>query len=232
MKKKILIAVAAVMVVIIGVIAFTVVSDINQEKKLRAELEEINALTAAQPIDMDAINEKLDKIVTKGDYAQVEDAAKTYLKESFDNTLKISQLISDERITNILTVENYLEDGKEFTETKQYIQNTKSQLEECKAKYSEFLTREKAMSYINSKNLDSYYVDFYEDEFVGDIESENDDKTVENAIDDIISLLDVSGEAIDLLADNPGAWEIEGENIVFSDDGISAEYDSILSSIS
>ena len=57
------------------------------------------------------------------------------------------------KITTLLTVENYESDGKDFTESKEYITNTRETLEECKAKYTEFLTEEKAMSYINDKGI-------------------------------------------------------------------------------
>ena len=88
------------------------------------------------------------------------------------------------------------------------------------------------MSYIENKNLDSYYVDLYKDEFVGDIESENDDKTVENSINDIIELLDISEEVINLLANNPDSWEINGEYIEFNNNSLSEQYDELINKLS
>lgn len=41
-------------------------------------------------------------------------------------------LLNDEKITNILTVENYKKDGKNFKETKEYIKNTIKDLENAK----------------------------------------------------------------------------------------------------
>lgn len=90
-------------------------------------------------------------------------------------------LLNDEKITNISTVENYKKDGKNFKETKEYIKKTIKDLEECKNKYYDFLTEEKAMSYINNKNLDSYYIDFYKEEILKDIEEEKNDKTIEES---------------------------------------------------
>ena len=80
MKKKILIGISIVLVVVIGVLAYMVVSDLGQEEKLKTELEEINAMTNSQDIDINTIYERLDTIVTKGDYAKVEKAFKGYLK--------------------------------------------------------------------------------------------------------------------------------------------------------
>ena len=232
MKKKILIVLGVILLLFICLIAYYVVVDLNQEKKLKKELDEIYEMTNQENIDVDKIYERLDKIVTKDDYAKVEEAFKQYLKDNFDNSLKIAEILSDERLVTILTANNYLEDGKEFIETKKYIETTRNELENCKQKYNEFFTEEKAMSYIENKNLDSYYVDLYKDEFVGDIESENDDKTVENSINDIIELLDISEEVINLLANNPDSWEINGEYIECNNNSLSEQYDELINKLS
>ena len=230
MKKKIIIIVAIIIVAILAIMGYFIFSDLKQEENLKTELSEISDLTNAETIDIDAINERLDRIITTGDYAVVEDAFKTYLRENFDNILKITEILNDERITTLLTVENYKEDGKEFTESKNYIVTTRNELERCKAKYAEFLTEEKAMSYINDNGLDSYYTDLYKQEFVGDIESSN-DGVVESSIDEIIAILNTSEKILNLLSENQNDWEIEGENIVFSNDNLSNEYDELINSL-
>lgn len=230
MKKKIIIAVVVIVALIIGVLGYMVIFDMGQEDKLKTELSEINDLANAETIDMDEINKRLDRTVTKGDYAKVEDAFKSYLRDNFDNSIEIADLINDERITTLLTAENYKTDGKDFTESKNYILTTKQKLEECKEKYSEYMTKEKAMSYIEDKGLDSYYVDLYEQEYVGDMDSIK-DTTVEDSIDDIIEILNTSEKVINLLSENPNSWTIEGENIVFSNDNLSNQYDELINSI-
>ena len=130
----------------------------------------------------------------------------------------------------MLTAENYREDGKDFTESKNYITTTRTTLEECKQKYTEYLTKDKAMSYINDKGLDSYYVDLYEQEYVGDMDSAK-DTTVEDSIDEIISLLDTSEKVLNLLSNNQDTWNVEGDNIVFSNDSIRNQYAELINSI-
>lgn len=231
MKKKFLIAILVIIVIAFLVVGYFVISDMMQEDKLKTELAEINELSNAETIDMDAINERLNRIVTTGDYAIVEDAFKTYLRENFDNSLQIAEILNDEKITTLLTAENYKEDGKDFTESKNYITTTREKLEDCKTKYTEFLTEEKAMSYINDKGLDSYYTDLYKQEFVGDIESTQNDNTVESSIDEIISILNTSEKVLNLLSENQDSWEMNGENIVFSNENISNEYDELINSL-
>ena len=230
MKKKIIIAVVVIVALIVGVLGYMVISDMGQEDKLKTELSEINDLANAETIDMDEINKRLDRTVTTGDYAKVEDAFKSYLKDSFDNSIEIANLINDEKITTLLTADNYKTDGKDFTESKNYISTTRKKLEECKEKYSDYMTKEKAMSYIEDKGLDSYYVDLYEQEFVGDMDSIK-DTTVEDSIDEIISLLDTSEKALNLLSNNQNAWNVEGDNIVFSNGSIGNQYDELINSI-
>ena len=230
MKKKILITLVIIVVAIIAVIGCFLVFDFIQEGKLKQELQEINELSNAETIDINAIDEKLNNIVTKGDYAIVEDACKTYLRDCFDNILQITDTLNDEKLVNLLTPENYVEDGKEFTKSKEYIKGTRTSLEICKQKYTEFLTEEKAMSYINDKGLDEYYIDLYKQEFVGDM-SEARDGEVESSIDEIVKVLDISENVLNLLSENPNSWEIEGENIVFNNESLSKEYNELINQL-
>ena len=229
MKKKVLIIIVILAIIILGLIAYFVVSDFMQEDKLKAELNELSQLSNAENIDIDKINQKLDTIVTKDDYAIVERAFKDYLSDSFENSLEIASILNDERITESLTPENYKNDGPEFTSTKEYLTKTIEQLEYCKNKYNEFFTDEKAMSYINDKNLDEYYVNLYKEEIVGDLS--NTDKTVENSIDEVIAMLDKSEKVIDFLIENKDSWEIENDNIIFDDTDLSREYDDLISQL-
>ena len=230
MKKKVLITILIIIVAIIAVIGCFLVFDFIQEEKLKQELQEINELSNAETIDINAIDEKLNNIVTKGDYAIVEEACKTYLRDCFDNILQITDTLNDEKLVNLLTPENYVEDGKEFTKSKEYIKGTKTLLEICKQKYTEFLTEEKAMSYINDKGLDEYYIDLYKQEFVGDM-SKASDGEVESSIDEIVKILDISEKVLNLLSENPNSWEMQGENIVFNNESLSNEYNELINQL-
>ena len=231
MKKKILIALLIIIVLIIGVIAYFLISDLKQEEKLISEINELDNLVNAQEINIEQIKEKLNKIETRGDYATVEKAFKQYLSDNFDNIIKISEILNDEKLVNILTAKNYQEDGPDFITTKEYITNTRQELEERKLAYTEFFTEEKAMSYINDKGLDSYYIDLYKNEIVDDIESANDTSEVENSIDEIISILNKSEEVINFLVENKNNWKIENDTIVFNNNNLADQYDELISQL-
>ena len=231
MKKKILIVLLIIIVIALVGVGYFVFSDMQQEDKLKTELSELNDLVNAENIDMDAVNEKLDKRITSGDYEKVEDAYKSYLRDNFDNSIQIANILNDEKITTLLTVENYQQDGKDFTNSKEYITTTRATLGECKNKYTEFLTEQKAMSYINDKELDSYYTDLYKNEFIGDMSSASQDTTVQDSIDEVITILNTSEEVLNLLSENQSAWEIDGENISFNSESLSNQYDALVNSL-
>ena len=87
------------------------------------------------------------------------------------------------------------------------------------------------MSYINDKGLDSYYTDLYKNEFVGDIESQYTDKTVENSIDEILGILNVYEEVINFLVENQNSWEISNDNIVFNSQSLSDQYTELVNKL-
>ena len=229
MKKKILIGVLVVIIIAVVATCYFVFNDGKQEQKLKDELLEISNLTNVTPIDVDAINKKLEETITTGDYATVEKAMKSYLKDSFDNMVRIAELLNDERITGILTAENYQEDGPDFVKTKAYITSTIQELETRKNNYQEYLTEEKAMSYIENKGLDDYYINFYKTEIVKDMES--DDTTVADSIDGVIEILRNSEKVIDFLITNKDNWKIENDSVVFSNEDLSNQYINLISQI-
>lgn len=233
MKKKIIIVILVIIAIIAAFIGYMVISDLNQENKFYDEFSEISDLMDFENSIDDAtkkeINSRLDRTVTKGDYAVVEKALKSYLKDFFDNASEMNDTISDDKIITLLTVENYESDGKDFAKSKEYISSTIQKLEKCKENISELLTKEKAMSYIENENLDSYYVDLYEKEFADEIASQ--DFSIDDSIDELIQLLNKSKDILNLLSDNQDSWEIEGENIVFSNDSVANKYNELVDSL-
>lgn len=77
----------------------------------------------------------LTRRISDGEYLQVEEALKEYLTARFQNITKISEILNNEKLENILTIDNYKNDGPEFVTTKEYIENTKQELQELKNRY-------------------------------------------------------------------------------------------------
>ena len=229
MKKKILITLAVLVIIVVGIIAFFVVSDIQQEKKFNDEMLALENMMNTDELDFEAIYEKTDLIVTKGDYGIIEKAIKSYIKDTALVAEKIIDAINSEEFGTIISIENFEEDGKEFTESKEFIKTTRENLEQYKEEYGNQFDEEKIMSYINDKNLDEYYVDLYKNEVL--TVSQEDNQTVQDSIDQVIDLLDKMEDAIDYLIENKDDWNVIDGSLMFLDQDKLDEYQDILSRI-
>ena len=70
MKKKIFITIGVIVAIIIAIIAYMVVSDMIQEKKLNEEFSYVDGLVENEERQTEEIKNALERIVTKGDYAK------------------------------------------------------------------------------------------------------------------------------------------------------------------
>ena len=232
MKKTIIwIIIAIVLVIVIG-IGVLVVKDFKQEDILRQEMLEFENLTRAETIDLDAIDQRIRELKTTGDYGVIEKAMKDYLADVVNVSVDIANILNDERMTNILTPANYAEDGPDFVETKQFLQESMEKIEQYKNEVLELLTNEKAMSYIENKNLDQYYIDLYKEIALSeDTALDEDNAEIENSLNEANQILETETQIINFLSENKGNWEVQGENIVFNSDSLTNQYNEYVSQL-
>lgn len=232
MKKAIIgVVIAIVLVAVVG-IGVLVVNDFRQEDILRQEMLEFENLTRAENIDLDQIDQRIRELKTTGDYGVLEKAMKDYLADVVNVTVSIADILNDERIINALTPENYTEDGPDFVQTKQFLEEAKGKMEQYKTEVLTLLTNEGAMSYIENKNLDDYYIDLYKEIALSeDTAIEESNAELEGSLDEAMSVIDTESQVINFLAENQSGWEIQGENIVFNSEELQNQYDELVSQI-
>ena len=232
MKKAIIGVIIAIVVVAIVGIGILVVNDFKQEDILRQEMLEFENLTRAENIDLDQIDQRIRELKTTGDYGVLEKAMKDYLADVVNASVSNANVLNDERIVNALTPENYAEDGPEFTQTKQFLEQAKSDMEHYKTEVLTLLTNEGAMSYIEDKNLDQYYIDLYKEIALSeDTAIEESNAELESFLDEAMKILDVETQVINFLSENKDGWEMQGENIVFSSEELQNQYNEYISQI-
>ena len=227
MNKKLkvsIIVIVAILVIGIGAFAYFLISDLIEEGKLKNEINNISYVMAEGNFE-DAKNMTKTR-VTKGDYLKVEDAAKNYLAELIDSTSGLIEIANDERLVNMLTADNYIKDGPEFTNTKSFITEAKNKINESKEKSKDKFTQENMMSHLD-KNLDSYYVDLYK-ELMGEADYES----IETSLNEISNILENSEKVINFLVKNKDKWSVQNNTIIFTEDNLISEYNSLLSNMS
>ena len=234
MKKGVKIAIVVGVIILVIALAggYFFMNDVAQKAKILKEFAQIEELTNSENFDMATLNEKTNTIVTSGKYAKVEKAAKKYTYDLFDIAFKIKDLMEDEKMTQLLTAENYKEDGPEFAETKKYISETRKQLQDEKNEMLAYLEQDKINSYIEAETTDEYYTNLYKELVTQDIEILNTEKNeLEEAINMIVSLLDTEEEVIDFLIANKGKWKIQGEQILFDTNELVQTYNEFLTKL-
>lgn len=230
MKKAIIGVIIAIVLVIVVGIGILVVNDFRQEDILRQEMLEFENLTRAENIDLNQIDQRIRELKTTGDYGVLEKAMKDYLADVVNTSIDIANVLNDEKIINALTPENYEADGPDFVQTKQFLEEAKSKIEENKTKVLELLTNEGAMSYIENKNLDQYYIDLYKEIVLSeDTAIEENTNELESSLNEAIRILDIETQVINFLSENKNGWNIQDENIVFNSETLQNQYNEYLS---
>lgn len=230
-KKKILITIGIIVAILVGLVAYGVVADLHQEKKLKKELDYLYEITNKEDYDEKEIDKILNRTVTTGDYKKVEVAYKKYTKDCFTILTDITSVLGNDRLAYVLTAENYQEDGKDFIKTKEYLKSAKETLQRSMTKYNEYFTEEKAMSYLD-KALDDYYIDFYKDEVVGNLERDEEDEKLFDSLNSIIDLINAEEEVIHFLIENKDNWQVENGSITFTTDALIDKYNMLLEAVS
>lgn len=230
-KKIVFIVIGIIILVLLGIFGYMVVDEMNQTNKLIIEVGEVSQMFNQTSLDYEIIEQKLSTNVSKGDYLVVEKAVKQYLSDALASMKELQSVVDDDRITTLLTIDNYAEDGPDFVNTKEYIQNTKTALENLKNEFISYTTQEKMDEYISDKGLDEYYIELYNELMGGDEIMQADIEELESSLDSIINMLNNTEVVIDFLIENKDSWELQGENIVFFSNDLVNEYNELTSNI-
>lgn len=230
-KKIVFIVIGIIILVLLGIFGYMVVDEMNQTNKLIIEVGEVSQMFNQTSLDYEIIEQKLSTNVSKGDYLVVEKAVKQYLSDALASMKELQSVVDDNRITTLLTIDNYTEDGPDFVNTKEYIQNTRTALENLKSEFISYTTQEKMDEYISDKGLDEYYIELYNELMGGDEIMQADIEELESSLDSIINMLNNTDVVIDFLIENKDSWELQGENIVFFSNDLVNEYNELTSNI-
>ncbi len=234
MQKKIYIIIFIIILVIIGTIAyFSYNYYLDREEKvlLQDEVEKVSKYIADDKVDLDKIEEILDPVITTGNRLAVEEALEKYILTSAKAINNTISLLNDENTTNLLSASNYKQDGPIFTNSKAYITKTKAKLLENKEEVLNLTNEENILKYFKNSTNDDYYEKMYRDLAIGNDLNKSDINNFSNSIDTIIKLLDTSSEVINFLSQNSKSWQIENEEIYFTNQELLNTYNNLVAQI-
>ena len=235
MNKSFKIFLNIAIIALVGLIAFLVIRNFMTDGKVQREIKEIYDLiynSNEETYDLETIYTKLDDVVSDDGYAIVEIVAKNYLSDVFDKILELEDIINDEKMNNILTVNNYQEDGPSFSDTFGYLSETKQKVLNLEASMLNDLEVNTIMSYIINEDLEDSYIDLYGSlEFAKEKNIKQNKENIENTIDEFVSQIEGMEKVLEFLSKNKNDWEIKDNQIVFEDASLSNEYNDMVANI-
>lgn len=192
-------------------------------------VNEVNELVSKKDLSKDTIN--VDDIKTSGNYAQVEKAIKTYLNDYAVEIQKMIKIASDERMSKLLSTENYKSDGPEFTETLTFIDETVKNLNETSEKAIKLMEKEEMIKYIESYNLSSKYNELFKTLML-DSETEKELQSakteLQESLESLNKNLEVAKETINFLKEHKNEWRISGSMVMFNNQSLVNEYNTLI----
>ena len=233
MKKrtKILIIVGVIILIIIAGILYLVALDEKQNELLTEELAKIEEYAQTGNMDNEELQNILNRTVTTGNYSKIEKACKQYLTDILAQQEKIKQILEDEKLTKILSAENYQVDGPEFVSTKEYITTTRTNLNKYTEELTQLISEEKILSYAENQGMDSTDIEIYRQELTGQINEEESKNELKSSVSEITKILDIAEKVIDFLIQNKTNWVVEEENIIFDNKQLSDKYNTFISEL-
>ena len=130
-----------------------------------------------------------------------------------------------------MSAENYQADGPEFVSTKEYITNTRTNLNQYTEELTQLMSEEKILSYVENQDMDSSDIEIYRQELTEQINEEELKNELDGSIGEITKILDTAEKVIDFLIQNKSYWEVEGENIIFDNQQLSDQYNTLIAEL-
>lgn len=215
-KVIVIVAIIAAIIAAVGVVGFIFINDFAQRAIIGSEMEKINT---SGEIDRE--------IKSSGKYADVEKALKDYVIEYQSIAVSIADQYKSEKLTNILSVDNYRNDGPEFTESKKLIEDIKKQGEDAKTKLAEMVTDD----YKDKRADNSGLTGKYKDLFKTSIQLESELSDVNKTIDNVNHYLSKIDDVFNFLKENKSNWDVKNNRVEFKSMSQVTKYNSLITMV-
>lgn len=209
-------------------VGFLVIRDKVSLYRLNKEIYELSKLD----LKKDDYNRK---IKSSGGYSVVEKTIKKYLNDCSNKTKEIINLGDDDKLKNILSYENYEEDGPNFDKSIKYLENSKSKYDKDMNYLLKILDKNYIYNYGNDKIKDDYYLDQYREYMInGDLSVKLDkhNEYMNKLYNNVNSVYGTCLEILNYLKLYKDDWKLEDGEIKFQTQEMYDYYNSLVSKLS
>ncbi len=204
---------------------FTLFMIFDEEEKLINEVRVLVDLSNEEIIDRDYI--------MTGDYLIIEEAIREYIREFNNSNDKIDKAISGSSIEGVLSYENYVINGPDFTYNIDLLNSNLSIVEEEVNKLILMLDTRESNLYLDkdvSDELNDLYNKLIVEEVLGiDKESYLENISLESG--SFNTLVNNCIIVLNFLRDNSSNWQLADEEIQFYNDDLFIKYNNLLEDV-
>lgn len=212
-----------ILLMFIGTICYLIVEDLKQEDILKQEIVNIT--------NKDLLTDNFTiEVKTKGDYAYIEEAIKTYYKELSDNIKLMNSHINNEELIFILSADNLANDGPNFEKSYKTLTDVKNNTNTAFQQIIDLCNEETIKNLINKEKIDDYYYNLYlelmytEDDLKELAETKEEMQNISN---DLNLFLEKIEEMLKMLEKNSNSWVIEEGQLYFDNNELVNEYNRL-----
>ena len=222
-KSKTILTIIVIVFDIVLLISILCIRNATMNNNLKKETRNLIALDFTK----DRYNTKLK---TSGSYGKVEDAMKDYLDEYAVLLQTVLKDIHDERLTKVLSFDNYQKDGPEFKESLEYLTSAKetfnTNVDKLIADSSEANIIKYGENRLNNKQLKLYKELMLSNGMMKDFSDTQ--KTLQETKLRVNNLYDTSTSVINFLIKNKDLWKLENGEIKFKNQSLYNEYTAMI----
>lgn len=215
--------IVSIIIIIIGLIGYFVAKDLKQEELLKQEIVNVS--------NKDLLNDDFKvNVVTTGDYAYVEESIKKYYLELSNNIKTLNKIFSDEKLQNVLSVENIERDKPNFTNSYAVLDTAKDKTQKTLNNIIELCNEETILNLLDKEKVSNYYIDFYKNLMYTEQDKKEFEKTktdMQTLSNNISNFLDKAREMITLLQQNNSSWQISNGNLYFNSTTLVDQYNKL-----
>ena len=223
--NKVLLTILLVLAIIVIIVGIIYGGKILNKAKLDNEINELSS----KSIENDDFSNI--RIQTSWQYSIVEKAVKEFYSEYSALRKDFIDKINDKKIQKMLSIENYQNDGPEFQESLQYIEETQEAFNEVAENLENILKPENIMRRVENQNLGSYYINLYKnyffegDNLIEDLQKSSQDVTDAKKL--MNNLYNNEIKILNFLIENKNDWTILDNKLTFDTASLSAEYNTL-----
>ncbi len=225
-KKKVILTCLIIVVDCILLVSILSVRSATMRNNLKKEIKDIVLLDVTK----DRYNTKLK---TSGKYGRIEKTIKTYMDDYAVLLQDVLGDIHDEKLTKILSFDNYNSDGPEFKNSLQYLKDSKTEFNNKIEKLIKNSDEKSIIAY-GEANLKNSSLTSYK-ELVFNYGLVNNLKATQTTLYDtkvrVNNIYDTSTEVLNFLVKNKDNWKLENKEIKFKNESLYKEYTNMIKKI-